>query len=103
MKHLTIVLTLLGMAACIIVAESPSYVPLRPVISLPEAFPLAARALGSDTNRFYCLQALWGTNDAPNGKWLFVFVSTNGESKRVTVFSDRKTRVAPTMVLPGGR
>ena len=51
-------------------------------------------------NRFHCLQALWGTNNAPNGKWFFVFVSANGSSKGVSVFTDRKSQVASILSAP---
>ncbi len=101
MKRVITILLLLAPVFSIIPAGTASGAWLHPKLLLPEAYPLAARALGSDTNHFACLNASWApTKDAPDGKWLFVFVSTNGASRGVTVFSDRKTQVAPILSPP---
>jgi hypothetical protein len=65
---------------------------VRPPISLPEAYTMAARALGSATNEFYCIGAHTQTSRSQNGEWLFEFGNTNAARKDVFVFLDGTTK-----------
>jgi hypothetical protein len=66
-----------------------------PRLSLPDAYQLATRALGSETNQFRCLGAGIVISRSPDGEWLFTFCTTNQPPARkyVFVFFDKQTQV----------
>jgi hypothetical protein len=88
MKRAISFLVLLGSVVATISAERIKFALPRPTMLLPEAYPLALGALGSDTNQFCCVQSLWSAT--PFEKWFFLFADTNGTSKGVSVFCDKK-------------
>ena len=81
--------------AILIVASSVVFAALwkvdnkqAPPISLPDAYQIAATALGSATNEFHCTSAEFiGSYCAP-GSWMFRFYNTNGSCKAVFACPD---------------
>lgn len=67
-----------------------------PLVLMADAHALALRALGAETNQYYCVSATC-LNPLPdrinagsdNAGWLFEFSNTNGVEKRVAVYFDR--------------
>jgi hypothetical protein len=68
-----------------------------PVLSMSDAYILALKKLGADTNRYYCLSATClisfplasssGSNSSQG--WAFDFANTNGVEKKILVGFDK--------------
>src|SRR5262245_45075739 len=60
-----------------------------PPLTLPQAYAVAEKRIGTATNRFYCLAAscLDPTNKVSTG-WVFEFSNTNGERAVIKVLSN---------------
>lgn len=74
-----------------------------PILTLPEAYVLALRGLGTETNQYYCVSATClapvpnGSNIGLHGEqgWTFVFSNTNGSQRQALVYFDRATLIEP--------
>ena len=94
MKYLLVILLVIGIAVSLVYARNIGYNHRNPPrLPLQEAYPCAMRALGNDTNTFYCLDARVAIIRSPDGEWIFDFESTNGAVKTVFVFFDKTTQI----------
>jgi hypothetical protein len=68
----------------------------QPGLPLPSAYTYAATALGSATNQFYCIRGHCEgyPQQNPNGQWVFLFCTTNGQYKTVYVRFDKTIHIA---------
>jgi hypothetical protein len=92
MKRIVISLIVFGLATGVCFAYLMQWRPkVKPPLSLPEAYGIAMQSLGSLTNDFHCLSALTQVSgQGPN--WNFSFSNTNGASKTVFVYFDKKAK-----------
>ena len=101
MKTRYILLTLLLVSTALIAGPFVPYDATKPPsLSLPVAYEIATKTLGSDTNRLYCSQAKLGT-DFGRPMWSFQFSTTNTPAhfKSVWVYFDGTARLEPDVIL----
>ena len=89
MKRYIIIFAVLTILSSIAFAALWSVDPkAAPPIALPDAYRVAATALGSATNEFHCTEAkVIGAWCGPSS-WMFMFYSTNGTCKAVFACPD---------------
>ena len=94
MKRIIIIFTVLVAVCGIAFAAAWTVDPKQaPPIALPDAYRLAASALGSATNEFHCTRAEFVGEECAPGSWRFDFYSTNGASKFVFACPDGSAHV----------
>jgi hypothetical protein len=101
MKTRYILLTLLLVSTVLIAGPFVPYDTTKPPsLSLPAAYEIATKTLGSDTNQFYCSQAKLET-DFGRPIWSFRFSTTNTPPtfQLVWVYFDGTARLAPNVIL----
>jgi hypothetical protein len=84
MKTRLAVSAFLVLAAVMLAADKATSFRSVPRLPLPVAYDRALKALGQETNEFYCIGGTL-TNVPPHGGWHFEFSSTNGEPMWVDV------------------
>jgi hypothetical protein len=101
MKTRYILLSLLAVSATLLAGPFVPYDSTKPPsLSLPVAYELAAKTLGTATNQFYCSGARLDT-DFGKPMWSFTFSTTNTPPhfQSVWVYFDGTARLAPNVIL----
>jgi len=100
MKTRFILLVLLAVSAILFAGPAVPYdTTKQPSLSLPVAYELAAKTLGTATNQFYCSGAQLDT-DFGKPMWSFSFSTTNTPQhfQSVWVYFDGTARLAPDKI-----